>query len=407
MGLTDIKIKNSKPDSTRTIKLSDGGGLQLWITSSGSKRWYLAYRIGGKHGKQKKLSFGPYPLISLREAREKRDDAKRTLLEGQDPGEVKQLRRQVDELQRRNTFALVAEELVQKKRREGRAEQTIIKVEWLFSLVKADLGDRPVAQITASEVLSTLRKVEARGRLETARRLRAVIGEVFRFAVATQRAQGDPTGALKGALTTPKVKHRAAVIEPKAFGALLRSIAGYDGAPETRIGLELLALTFVRPGELRLAEWIPEFDLAAAEWTIPAARTMMRRPHRVPLAPRAVELLKELHKITGDGRLLFPSIRSRARPLSENTFNAALRRLGYGQDDMTSHGFRASASSMLNESGLWNADAIERQLAHIDGNSIRKAYARGEFWDERVRMMTWWADNLNTLQLSKAVEVAS
>ena len=222
---------------------------------------------------------------------------------------------------------------------------------------------------------------------------------VARRAAAPQTTGNEVgfSGALKGALTTPQVRHRAAIIEPKAFGGLLRAIAGYDGAPETAIALELLALTFVRPGELRAAEWV-DFDLDAAVWAIPAEKMKMKRPHRVPLAPQAVTLLRKLQTITGHGRYLFPSVRSSARCMSENTINAALRRLGYGQEDMTGHGFRSSASSMLNECGLWNADAIERQLAHVDNDSVRRAYARADFWDERVRMMDWWAQRCEEMR---------
>jgi integrase len=245
--------------------------------------------------------------------------------------------------------------------------------------------------------LAVLKEVEARGTHETARKLRTAIGDVFRFAIATARADNDPTGALRGALVAPTVKPRAAIVVPKAFGGLLRAIEDYDGTLETRYALALLALTFVRPGELRAAEW-PEFDIDASVWEIPAGRMKMRKPHRIPLAPRAVTILKELRKLTGQGRFLFPSVRSVQRCMSENTLNAALRRMGFTADDMTSHGFRASASSMLNESGLWNPDAIERQLSHVDGDSVRRAYARAEFWDERVRIMAWWADKCDELR---------
>jgi integrase len=259
------------------------------------------------------------------------------------------------------------------------------------------LGSRPIAEISAREVLAVLKEVEARGTHETARKLRTAIGDVFRYAIATARAENDPTIALRGALVTPTVTPRAAIVAPKAFGGLLRAIEDYKGGLETRAALELLALTFVRPGELRAAEWV-EFDLDGAVWQIPAGRMKMRTAHRVPLASRAVEVLKELQKSTGQIRFLFPSVRSVARCMSENTLNAALRRMGFKNEDMTSHGFRASASSMLNESGLWNADAIERQLAHVDGDSVRRAYARAEFWDERVRMMTWWAERCDELR---------
>ena len=281
---------------------------------------------------------------------------------------------------------------------EGKAPPTLEKFQWLVGLARPAIGARPVSEVTAPEVLAILRSAEARGKLETARRLRSTIGQVFRYAVSTGRADADPTGALKGALSAPIVQHRAAIIEPKAFGGLLCAISGYEGAPETRMALELISLTLVRPGELRAAEWT-EFDLDAAVWSIPGEKMKMRRPHRVPLAASAVASLRELQTITGHGKFVFPSIRLPTRCMSENTINGALRRLGFTGHEMTSHGFRSSASSILNESGLWNADAIERQLAHVDKDSVRRAYARADFWDERVRMMTWWADRCEELRL--------
>jgi integrase len=385
MPLNDLTIRNAKPGE-RVYKLSDGGGLQLWVTPDGAKRWRMAYRFAGK---QKTLAIGVYPAVGLREAREARDGAKRLLAEGGDPSIAKKINRTTKALATANTFEAVAADLTDKKRREGKADRTLNKIEWLLRLAAPSIGARPISEITTPEVLSVLRKVEARGRHETARRLRATIGEVFRYAVATGRAESDPTSALKGAIAAPVVNHRAAIIDPKAFGGLLRAISGYEGAPETRTALELQALTFVRPGELRAAEWT-EFDLGAAVWSIPGEKMKMRRPHRVPLA---TTLLRELQTITGQGRFLFPSARSTARCMSENTINAALRRLGFSQDEMTGHGFRSAASSILNESGLWHADAIERQLAHVDNDSVRRAYARADYWDERVRMMAWWADS--------------
>ncbi len=255
-------------------------------------------------------------------------------------------------------------------------------------------------------MLAVLRKVEVRGRHETARQLRSTIGSVFRYAIATARADNDPTFALRGALTTPKVKPRAAVTDPKAVGALVRSVWGYDGQPATKAALQLMAYLFPRPGELRLAEW-PEFDLEAAVWSIPAQRMKMRRPHKVPLPPQAIAILTQLRDMTGHGKLVFPSAWSQLRPISDNTLNAALRRLGYSQDEATAHGFRATASSLLNESGLWHADAIERQLAHEDADAVRRAYARAEFWDERVRMMQWWADKLDALREGGKVKLVA
>ena len=220
---------------------------------------------------------------------------------------------------------------------------------------------------------------------------------MFRYAIASGKAENDPTFALRGALTTPTTKHRAAIVEPVAFGDLLRAIDDYEGTPEVRIALQLIALTFVRPGELRNALW-SEFNLETGLWVIPAGRMKMRRAHRVPLAPQSIAALKELHAITGHRALLFPGVRSTERAMSENTINAALRRLGYGKDDMTGHGFRAAASSLLNECGKWNPDAIEAQLAHIESNKIRKAYARAEYWDERVEMMAYWANRLDEMR---------
>jgi integrase len=319
------------------------------------------------------------------------------LARGQDPSQVKKAAKVAQAEAGGNSFAAVAQELLEKKRRDRKAAATLRKFEWFMSFTLPALGSRPIGEITAREVLTVLKDVEARGIHETARKLRTAIGDVFRYAIATARAENDPTTALRGALVTPTVTPRAAIVAPQAFGGLLRAIEDYQGALETRAALELLALTFVRPGELRAAEWV-EFNLDAAVWEIPAGRMKMRKAHRVPLAPRVVAVLKELRKSTGQGRFLFPSARSVARCMSENTLNAALRRMGFKNEDMTSHGFRASASSMLNESGLWNADAIERQLAHVDGDGVRRAYARAEFWDERVRMMAWWADRCDQLR---------
>jgi integrase len=393
MTLNDLEIRNAKP-SDRLRKLSDGGGLQLWITPDGAKRWRLAYRFAGA---QKNLAIGVYPAVGLKEARAARDAAKRLLGDGQDPSVARKIAKGARAQAVADTFDAVAKELLDKKHREEKSGRTLAKIEWLLGLASPAIGARPVSEITAPEILRVLRAVEARGRHETARRLRATIGQVFRYAVATGRADADPTGALKGAITSPVVRHRAAIIDPKAFGGLLRAIAAYEGAPETRMALGLLSLTFVRPGELRAAEW-SELDLEAALWAIPAEKMKMKRPHRVPLSPQAVALLRELQAITGNGKFLFPSVRSANRCMSENTINAALRRLGFAKDEMSGHGFRSAASSILNESGLWHADAIERQLAHVDNDSVRRAYARADFWEERVRMMDWWAEKCQQLQ---------
>lgn len=395
MPLTDLAVRSAKA-AANPRKLSDGGGLQLLVTATGSKLWRLAYRFDGK---QKQLALGAYPTVSLADARAAREDAKKLLASGIDPSVQAKLEKVARATSSANTFSVIADEYVDKMRREGRADATLEKTTWLLAFARPDLGNRPVSEISAVEVLHVLRKVEARGKLESARRLRSTIGSVFRYAIATARAENDPTFALRGALTTPRVRPRAAVTEEKALGALLRAVDAYDGQPVTRIALQLAALLFPRPGELRLAEW-REFDLSAAVWAVPAARTKMRREHRVPLPRQAVQRLEELATITGAGKLAFPSVRSVMRPISDGTLNAALRRLGYAKDEATAHGFRATASTLLNESGLWNPDAIERQLAHVEGNDVRRAYARGEHWEERVRMMQWWADNLDKLRNS-------
>lgn len=393
MPLTDVQARKAKP-SDKLLKLSDGGGLQLWIYPDGAKRWRMAYRFGGK---QQTLAVGVYPATGLKKAREARDAAKALLAGGTNPSAAKRAATYQQAAAYTNTFDTNAGELIEKKQREGKAARTIAKFEWFMSLARPTIGARPIGEITAPDILAVLRPIEARGNIETAKKMRGAIGQVFRFAIANGRAENDPTGALKGALATPTVTHRAAITEPFAFGALLRAIDGYAGAPETKAALELLALTFVRPGELRFAEW-GEFDLVKAVWEIPAAKMKMRRPHRVPMSARAVEVLENIKTITGGGRFVFPSIRTSGRPMSENTINAALRRLGFTSEEMTGHGFRAAASSMLNECGLFNADAIERQLAHVDSDNVRRAYHRADYWDERVRMMNYWAERCDAMR---------
>lgn len=395
MALTEVAVRNAKA-SRKAVKLSDGGGLHLLITPNGSRLWRMQYRFDGK---QKQLSFGSYPSLSLKDARNRRDEARRYLATGNDPGLKAKLEKVARRVSAEATFRVVAEEYVNKLRGEGRAPRTIQKIEWLLSLAYPQLAQRPIADLSAVEILDVLRRVESRGRRESARRLRSTIGAVFRYAIASARATNDPTFALRGALLAPTVVPRAAVTEPKALGGLLRSIEAFEGQPTTKAALKLMALLFPRPGELRAAEWA-EFDLAAAIWLIPAHRTKMRRPHRTPLPSEAVEILVELNRITGAGKLAFPSVRTVKRPISENTLNAALRRLGYTASEATAHGFRATASTLLNESGMWNPDAIERQLAHVEGNDVRRAYARGEHWEERVRMMNWWASYLRTLKMA-------
>lgn len=393
MPLTDTAIRNLKPTSTAK-KYSDGGGLHLLVNPTGSKLWRMAYRYDGK---QKLLSFGAYPAVSLADARKRREDAKRHLAAGNDPGHQIKIDRQTRQLSNANTFCAIADELLVKVEREGRADATMKKKRWLLDMARKSIGNRPITEISAADILASLKEVEAAGNYETARRMRATIGQVFRFAIATARAENDPTGALKGALITPTVTHRAAITERKEFGGLLRAIWSYEGSPETRAALRLMALLYPRPGELRLSNW-GEFDLDGSLWTIPAPRTKMRREHTKPLPKQAVTILRELHKNTGDGRLVFPSIKSRKRSISENTLNGALRRLGFTADEATSHGFRATASTLLNESGRWLPDAIEAELGHVGADEVRRAYHRAQYWDDRVKMAQWWGDEIDTMR---------
>ncbi|MFP5479548.1 MAG: tyrosine-type recombinase/integrase [Alphaproteobacteria bacterium] len=392
MPLSDTAVRNLKPRE-KPYKVADFDGLFVLVKPSGSRLWQFKYRIGGK---EKLLSIGPYPETSLAQARAKRDAARSMVANGVDPSEAKQEQKRRSQVQDRVTFAAQAREYLDKIRREGRADMTMRKLEWLLGMAIDDLGERPIAEISAPEVLRCLRKVEARGTHETARRLRSTMGTVFRFAVASGIATTDPTYALRDALVRPKATPRAAIIEPAELGKLLRAIAGYNGQAVTKIALELLALLVPRPGELRQARW-SEFDLAAAVWSVPAERMKMRRPHRVPLPDRALTLLKDLKALTGHTEFVLPSLVSVKRVMSENTLNTALRRMGYGAEEMTAHGFRATFSTLANESGLWNPDAIERALAHVEANDVRRAYARGEHWEERVRMAAWWADKLEAL----------
>ena len=385
MALNARQVEAAK-GSGKLQKLSDGGGLQLWITQSGSKLWRLAYRYGGK---QKLLALGSYPVTSLADARAKRDAQKKVLAEGQDPSLMRKI-------SNANSFDAIADEWLEQQIKRS-AEATITKNRWLLSFARSSLGQRPIDQISAAEILAVLRGIEVRGRLESARRARATIGSVFRYAIATARAENDPTIALRGALQTPQVKNRAAIITEPEFGALLRAIDDFDGMVATRIALQLCAILHPRPGELRKAAW-SEFDLDERQWSIPAGRMKMRRPHLVPLAPQAIALLTELHSITGKGTLLFPGIRSASRPISDGTLNAALRRMGYTKLEATAHGFRSTFSTLANESGRWSPDAIERHLAHQDANTVRAAYNRGAYWAERVKLANWWANECDRLR---------
>jgi integrase len=393
MVLTDTAIRNAKP-ADKPYKVSDSLGLYLLVNPRGSKLWRIKYR---KDGVERKLSLGAYPQITLAEARAARDAARRQLAHAIDPNVAKRQARIEASIRASNSFAVVAEELIEKKAREGLAEPTLEKMRWFVKLLGTDFGKRPVADITPHELLHELQKHERRGRLETANLLRSFASRVFRFAVATARAERDPAQLLIGALTTPRVKHFAAIIDPDEFGALLRAIEDYQGDPAVVHALKLTPHVFQRPGELRQMEWA-EVDFDKAVWKIPIAKMKMRQPHSVPLSRQALAVLKSMRSLSGSGRYVFPSIRTRARPISDNTINAALRRMGYSKEQMTAHGFRTSASSLLNESGKWNPDAIERALAHMVAGSVRRIYNQSAYWNERVEMAQWWSDYMDELR---------
>ncbi|WP_435905255.1 tyrosine-type recombinase/integrase [Devosia sp.] len=402
MALTDTAIKNVKPKA-KPYKLADEKGLHLLVRPSGGLLWRMKYRADGADDQgrpkrvEKLLSFGSYPEITLKDARALRDEARKRLAQGADPAQEKKDAKIATVLGAANSFEAIAEEYINRMEQEGRAQATMNKVRWLSALLMPAIGARPVADVTPHELLAVLKKVEKTGKRETANRMRSFASRVFRYAVATARASNDPAHMLMGALVPPKVKHHAAITDPKALGELLRAIENYQGQPASVYALRLAPHIFQRPGEVRQMEWT-EIDFDKAVWTIPANRMKMREAHHVPLSTQSLTILRDMQALTGRGLYVFPSIRSTSRPMSENTINGALRRLGYGSDEMTAHGFRSTASSLLNESGKWNADAIERALSHREGNQIRAAYHRSIYWPERVQMAQWWSDHLDMLR---------
>jgi integrase len=393
MALSVVAIKAAK-GRAKPYKLTDSNGLYLLVAPSGARYWRMNYR---HLGKQKTLAFGVWPDTGLADAREQRDAARKVLARGEDPGEKIKLERIAASVAASNSFKAVADEWLIKVEKEGRSAATMKKLRWLLDFINSSIGRRPIASISAQELLIMLRKMEGKGRYETAKRLRSTCSQIFRYAIATARAERDVAADLRGALIAPQSVHRAAITNADAAGGLLRAIEVFEGHPNTKAALRLLPHVFVRPGELRHAEWT-DFDFEKALWTVPPHKTKMRRAHIIPLSTQSLAILKSVEHDAEYSRYLFPSLRSVDRPMSENTINAALRRMGYAQDEMTGHGFRAMAATLLNEMGLWHPDAIERQLAHCDNNAVRRAYARGEYWDERVRMMQQWSDHLDFLR---------
>lgn len=395
MALSDTAIRAAKPRE-KPWKLKDEKGLYLLITPSGGKLWRWKFR---HLGKEKKLSLGTYPDIGLKQARAGRDKARARLADGHDPALDRMKAKIRAKLSAEVTFNAIAAEYIETKMaREGRAETTLAKARWFLQQLAPAIGGMPITDVDPQMLLGALKRLEARGRHETAKKCRSFASRVFRYAVATGRANADPAQLLQGALTAPKARHYAAILETAKFGELLRAIEAFSGSPVTKAALRIAPHIFVRPGELRHAEWA-EFDLDAGIWNLPAAKMKARRPHAVPLSRQVRSLLTELNAITGGGKYVFPSAYGSSRPMSENTVNASFRRMGFGKDEVTAHGLRATASTLLNESGLWNPDAIERALAHGESNATRGAYHRGMHWEERVRMSQWWSDHLEHLKL--------
>ena len=402
MKLTATAVRNTAPGA-KPLKLFDGGGLFLLVTPAGGRWWRLKYRFDGK---EKLLSLGIYPDVGLKDARERRDDARKQIAAGIDPGAARKARKEARLDLAMNSFEGVSREWLAKLSPSW-VETYSSKVERRFARdLFPRLGKRPISEIKPRELLNVLRLIEQRGALETARRALSECSQVFRYAVATGRVESDPTRDLKGALATPAVRHMPSITDPKKIGELMRAIAGYEGTPTGKAALRLAPLLFVRPGELRKAEWA-EMDLEAALWTIPAARMKTRKQnlqdHLVPLSTQAIETLRELQRSTGVCTYVFPGERSTERPMSENTVNAALRRMGFSGDEIVGHGFRAMARTILDEQLGFRPDIVEQQLAHAVRDPQGRAYNRTAHLAERRRMMQVWADYLDALANGAAI----
>jgi len=387
-----MKVQKAK-SKEKSFALFDGGGLFLLVTPSGGKLWRFKYRYNGK---PKLLAFGTYPEISLLDARKRRDDARRLLANNIDPGAIRKAQKQAKN-EETETFEIIAREWQDKfksKWQEEYADKIMRRLELnVFPLI----GSRPIKDIKAPELLAVLRRVESRDALELAHRIRNICGQIFRYAVATGRTDRNPAEDLKGALSPVKTTHRAAIIEPKEVSNLLRAIDNYQGTFVVQSALKFAPLVFVRPGELRHAEW-SEINFEAAEWNIPASKMKMKEAHLVPLSRQAIEILRKLHTLTGTGRYVFPSERSFQRPMSENAILVALRIMGYPKEEMSGHGFRAMARTILDEVLQIRPDFIEHQLAHAVRDPNGRAYNRTAHLNERRKMMQKWADYLDDIK---------
>ena len=386
MPLSELRIRKAK-GMEKAYKLADGGGLFLLVKPNGSKLWQQKYR---HLGKERLLSHGPYPDVSLAKARQKREEARVLIADGSDPAQQKKLDKIAAETQARTTFKLVAEEFLEDAAARDLAPATMRKKQWFLMDLASPLHDRPIGEIKPPEVLYLLKSIEKRGRRETAKKMRGALAGVFRLAILTLRAETDPTEAIKGALVPPRVTGRAAITDEKLFGALLRDFEDFTGYPIIVDAMKFQILTMTRPGEVRGAKK-QEFDLEKRVWEIPAERMKMRRSHRIPLSDQALAIVQDNWPEIEAIDLLFPSLISTRKWLSENAFNSVLRRMGYEKEVVTSHGFRATASTILNNREF-NSEVIEAALAHQEKNQIRRAYNRATYWDQRMKLMQDWAD---------------
>ena len=390
--LTMIAIKNATPKK-KQYRLADGRGLYLLVKPTGAKCWRYDYRFAKK---RKTLSIGVFPDVSLKKAREMRNDARKLLDEGFDPCHEKKIKKSLRALQAEEHFQAIATEWMEKKKKDCK-KSTYASIEGILRNHVFDyIGFRPIVDITAPELLAMLNRIVYAGHYETAKRTRALCSQIFRYAIITGRAERDPASDLIGALPKVKVKNFATITEPKKVGELLRCIDEYNGDFKTRCALKLAPLVFVRPGELRHAEW-SEIDWDKKEWLIPAEKMKMKSDHIIPLSDQALDIFREIELLTGQGKYVFPSMRTNTRPMSENTVNASLRRMGYSKEEITGHGFRAMASTLLNEQGF-NEDWVEMQLAHAPRNKIRAIYNRAKYLPQRKQMMQQWADYLDMLK---------
>ncbi|MBY6243724.1 integrase arm-type DNA-binding domain-containing protein [Methylosinus sp. Sm6] len=402
MALTAKQVQHAKPDPAKKItKLSDAGGLQLWVSPDGAKRWRFSYRFAGK---QKTLALGVYPDMTLAEAREAHAEAKKTLTSGKDPCLSKKLDKLAKVTANANTFDAIAREFIDKKRAEGNSAATLERDERFYRYTGKAFGPRPISDLE-NETLELLEFLRVRARAqnhETVAKLRTFIGGVFRYAIQTGRAKHDPTVGMRGALPRVKAKPMAAITDPKRLGDLLRAVDGYKGGVTTAPAINLLILTCSRPGMVFGARWA-EIDLKERKWSLPASRMKARREHAIPLSPQAVTILTDMKRVSGHTNFVFPHISNSSKHMSENTMNQALRNLGFSNEEVTGHGFRSTISSFLNETKQFSEDAIELCLAHLDKNTERRIYNRTQRWEERCEIMDYWGVLIDDLRAGKEI----